>query len=90
MMLEGSHAVARPDGNGHVLLRQLGQNRERQTHFHWVDRGFGSDCVYTLQQHVIDHFRGHGSLENAGLDYLRNLHVEQAEGRAVDITPSPE
>jgi len=95
MLLEGDEATLRLDGDGRLYLRHHGVNEERAVPYHWDNRGFGGDCVYRLQRHVVDRLRGTepGEIMNTGADYLANLRIEQAvyesdrSGRRVVLAP---
>ncbi len=78
MLLEGSEAVLRLDGNGRLFLRRHGLNDEAEVAYDWERRGFAGDCVYRLQRHVVDHMGGRGPVVNTARDYLANLVVENA------------
>ena len=78
MLIEGSDATLRLDGDGRLFLRRHGHNDEREIAYDWQDRGFGGDCVLRLQRHVVDHLLDRGPLSNTGADYLANLRIEQA------------
>jgi predicted dehydrogenase len=78
MLIEGSEAVLRLDGDGRLFLRARGGNDEKEVTYEWQDRGFGGDCVHAFQRHVVDHILGRGELLNSGADYLANLRVERA------------
>ena len=41
-------------------------------------RGFGGDCVYRLQRHVVDHLIEGTEAVNTGREYLANLRIEEA------------
>ena len=77
MLLEGAEAVLRLDGDGRLFLRRHGDNDEREVPYAWDDRGFGGDCVFALQRHVVDHMMGRGPVMNTGGAYLANLQIEQ-------------
>ncbi len=77
MLLEGSDATLRLDGFGRLFLKPL-HGTERAHAYAWRDQGFGGDCVFGLQQHVVRHFRDGAPLENSGDAYLRNLEIEDA------------
>lgn len=77
MWLEGSSGVLRLDGFGRLWWKPHGQP-ERQLAYSWENRGFGGDCVYRFQCHVIDHLRTGSKLETSGRDYLINLEIEEA------------
>ena len=78
MLVEGSDAVLRLDGDGRLYRRRHGANDETEVSYEWENRGFGGDCVYLLQRHAVDFLRGSGSVMNTGADYLRNLRIEEA------------
>jgi predicted dehydrogenase len=77
MLLEGSAATLRIDGFGRLFLKPH-NGAERAHAYAWQDQGFGGDCVFALQQHVIRHLRHGAPLENSGDAYLRNLEIEDA------------
>jgi D-apiose dehydrogenase len=91
MWLEGSGGVLRLDGAGRLWLKPHGGD-EREHAYQFEDRGFGGDCVYLLQRHVVEHLQGGGPLENDAASYLRNIEIEEAvyrsaaEGRWVAIS----
>lgn len=91
MLIEGSDAVLRLDGDGRLFLRRHGENDENELPYAWENRGFAGDCVFRLQRHVVDHLMGRGDIMNTGRDYLANLVVEQtvyesdAVGRRLEI-----
>jgi predicted dehydrogenase len=78
MLIEGSGATQRLNGDGGLFLRQHGSNAESEHAYVWENRGYGGDCVFALQRHVVDHLRGDGALMNSGRDYLTNLRIEAA------------
>ena len=78
MLIEGSDATLRLDGDGGLFLRRHGRNDEERISYDWRDVGFGGDCVYRLQRHVVDNLLGRGPLVNTGAEYLTNLRIEQA------------
>lgn len=93
MRIEGSAATLRLDGDGRLFLRRHGSNEETAVPFVWEDRGFGGDCVFALQRHVVDHLTRGTPVENAAAAYLRNLEIEEAvylsadEGRIITLPP---
>lgn len=78
LIIEGSNAVLRLDGDGRLFLRQAEENSEEEIAFAHTDRGFGGDCVMALQSHVVAHLLDGAPLENTARDYLANLRVEAA------------
>ncbi len=83
MWLEGAAATLRLDGDGRLWLRRHGQG-EREHAYEWRNEGFGGDCVFALQQHVVAHFEQGTPLENTGEAYLRNLEIEDAIYRSAE------
>ncbi len=81
MLLEGARATLRLDGFGRLFLKPH-QGAEREHGYAWRDQGFGGDCVFALQQHIIAHLETGAPLENTGKAYLRNLEIEAAVYRS--------
>jgi predicted dehydrogenase len=77
MWLDGEAATLRLDGDGRLHLRPH-QGSEGEHVYAWQDQGFGGDCVFALQRHVVAHFADGAPLENDGRSYLRNLEIEDA------------
>ncbi len=77
MWLEGEAGVMRLDGDGRLFWKPHGEG-EREHLYAWDNIGFGGDCVYRLQAHVVRHLRDGTPLENSARDYLRNLEIEDA------------
>jgi predicted dehydrogenase len=78
MLIEGSEATLRLDGDGRLFIRRHGSNDESEHHYEWSSRGFGGDCVYLLQRHVVDCLTTGEPAMNTGADYLTNLRIENA------------
>ena len=91
MLIDGSKATLRLDGDGQIYLRAHASNDESAIDYAWENTGFGGDCVRLLQQHVVDHLLHGTALMNSAEDYLKNLAIEEAvyqsasEGRRLDI-----
>ena len=68
--------------SGEVTLKQRDTHAvvevEKEHAYHWENVGFGGDCVYNLQDHVVRHLCDCGRIENTGAAYLRNLEIEEA------------
>lgn len=77
-MLEGTDGTITLSGNGAVHLRCFGETRVRTLLAPQPWQGFGGDCVYALQHHVVEGLLGRGPFENAAVDYLRVIEVEEA------------
>jgi len=84
MTIEGSGGVLRLDGNGNIFVRKTGHNEETQHAYEWQDIGFGGDCVYAYQAHVLSHLRKNTPLENSGRDYLANIAIIEATYRSAE------
>ena len=78
MLVEGSRAVMRLDGNGRLYLRPVGEMAEREVSLTWDKAGFAGDSVLRLQRHVVESIRTDATPMNIGRDYLRCLEVEAA------------
>lgn len=74
-LLEGTGGTLRLDGSG-ALWRRSHDGAEQAHDYAWENRGFGGDCVFALQGHVLSHLRDGTPLENSGRDYLTNLEIE--------------
>ncbi len=77
MHLEGSAGVLRLDGLGRLWWKPHGGS-EIEEPYDWQHRGFGGDCVFALQRHVVDHLLHGEPLANDGRAYLINLRIEEA------------
>lgn len=82
MLVEGSDGTISLNGDGEIFLRKFGENDEQAVPYDLPDRGFGGDCVFGLQKHVIDHLTSGGELSNTARDYLANIRVEEAVYRS--------
>ncbi len=85
LLIEGSAAELRLDGFGRLFLRRQGENEAEEIRYPWQDRGFGGDCVFALQAHVVRHLLEGGPLENSAEAYLANLRIEEAAYRSADL-----
>lgn len=83
-LIEGSQASLHLSGDGEIELRDFGEN-DWQTHsYSFEDRDFGGDCVFQLQNHVVEHLRTGNGLENTAANYLKNLEIQTLVYRASD------
>ena len=78
MVLDGSKATIRLDGEGRIFIRDHGSNDERAHDYEWQSIGFAGDSVFRLQQHVLRFLAGDGVLQNTARDYLTNLQIVEA------------
>ena len=76
LLLEGTSGTLRLDGHGR-LWRRGHVGSEEPHDYRWQDIGFGGDCVFALQRHVLRHLAEGAPLENSGRDYLQNLKIEE-------------
>ena len=95
MWLEGSGGVLRLDGRGRLWLKPHRAPEDEHAYDRGNDALFGGGCVEALQRHVVAHLAHGAPLENAGRDYLVNLHVQDAvyrsheEGRRIALPGRP-
>lgn len=82
MRIDGSDGEIALDGDGAIRRRRFGENDWHAVDYRWDDIGFGGDCVYRLQQHVIEHLGAATPPENTAAAYLANLEVVAAIYRA--------
>ncbi len=78
MLVEGSAASVRLDGQGRLWLRVHGSRDEAPITVHFNDTVFGGDCVFNLCNHVVRHMLDGTPLENEASDYLAVQAVERA------------
>jgi len=91
MLIEGSGGVLRLDGDGDLHRRRFGENDESPVPYDWTDNGYGGDCVYRLNAHVLDCLASGRTPVNTAGDYLANLRIVEAvyrsaaEARRIDL-----
>lgn len=78
VIIEGAKGTLRLDGDARLFMRAHGENTEQEITFEWRDRGFGGDCVYLFEKHVIEHLRQGQPIMNTAREYLDNLAIEEA------------
>ncbi len=78
MLIEGEAGVLALDGDARIAVRATGGNDWEAIDYEWSDSGFGGDCVYRCNRHVVEHFVNDAPLVNSATDYLANLRVEEA------------
>lgn len=91
-LVEGTDGSLRLFGDGRVHHREFGQQDETVLLpvKDWL--GFGGDCVFNLQQHVVNAMLNGTALENQAADYLTVLEIEEAiyqsaaEHRRIEIS----
>lgn len=77
-LIEGSEGVLALDGEGAVSFRAKGETVWHDLGLAVPRLGFGGDCVYALQQHIVDHLLRNAPLENEAQDYIANMEIEAA------------
>ena len=77
MTIEGSEATLRLDGNGGIHIRRFGEVEEHTLDYQFSRAGFGGDCVFRLNSHIVNHLVSGSPLCNLAVDYLRNLELEE-------------
>lgn len=91
LLIEGPAGTIELDGDGGITLRAHGANAAQQVAYEWRNHAFGGDCVYLLQQAVVEARLNHTAPENPAAAYLRNLDIEDAvyrscnEGRKIRV-----
>lgn len=83
-LLEGTGGTITLSGNGAVHLRSFGQSATRLLLEPGEWRGFAGDCVFELQNHVIQGLLGNRTFENTAAEYLRVIEVEEAIYRSAN------
>ena len=90
-LVEGTKGTLTLKGNGSIHLRTFSEIKTRCVFEAKPWSGFGGDCVYALQQHVVEGLLDEKEIENPGTDYCKNLAIEAAayrsseEGIRVDL-----
>jgi predicted dehydrogenase len=77
LLLEGTKGALRLDGFGRLFLKPHG-GEEVEHAYPWEERGYGGDCVWRQQKHIVAHFNTGAPLANTGRAYLRNIEIEEA------------
>ncbi len=77
MLIEGTQATLSLNGEGEIRLRHFGQTKSTKLDYEMPSTGFGADCVYQLQAHVVSHLLKGSVLQNTASDYLKNMQLEE-------------
>ncbi|MGI9371191.1 MAG: Gfo/Idh/MocA family protein [Hyphomicrobiales bacterium] len=91
MQIEGSAGALRLNGDGEIYHRAFGHNTWKRQDYTWENTGFGGDCVYRLQAHMVANLTSGVPLQNTAADYLTNLRIEEAvyqssaEGKTITL-----
>ena len=76
MQIEGEKGTLTLNGNGELWFRRHGNDQSHQIACDFYDNGFGGDCVYELQKHVVDCLESGKEPENLASEYVRNLAIQ--------------
>lgn len=92
-LVEGTEGTLTLLGDGSVHLRRFGSLESEEKLPASTARSFGGDCVYHLQNHVVEALRSGSPLENTAHDYLSVISIEEAVYRSAEtgswVTPDP-
>lgn len=77
MLIEGSKACLKLEGNGKISIRQKGESHWTPHAYNYTTNNFGGDCVYNFQRHVADHLLYGSELHNCAQQYIQNLRIEE-------------
>ncbi len=77
-LIEGTKGTIALKGDGSVRLRGFGETKDREILAASTHGGFGGDCVYHLQNHVVRALLESGEMENLARDYLAVIKQENA------------
>jgi len=77
-LIEGTQGTLALMGDGSVHLRKFGQKRSQMILQASTHTGFGGDCVYHLQNHVVEALLRGDAPENLAADYLSVIEQENA------------
>lgn len=78
LLIEGSKASLQLNGDGQILIRNHGETSEIAVDYAFEREGFGGNCVFNLQRHVVEHLTQGAPLVNLADDYLKNIAIEAA------------
>lgn len=78
MWIEGSDGVIRLNGDGALFERSHDSNTESEISYDWQNVGFGGDCVYHLNKHVLNCLASGDVPMNTAPEYVKNLRIVEA------------
>jgi len=81
-LVEGTEGTLNVTGDGAVTFRPFGSTKTETVLAPLHYSGFGGDCVYALQKHVVDGLMTATPIENEAAAYLRNLELTELVYRA--------
>lgn len=77
MLVEGNGGSIRLYHDGTITIQRLGKKEEVHSYYH-NKQNFAGDCVFATQQYFISSLINNLPFETSGLDYLRNIAVQEA------------
>ena len=77
-LVEGTQGSLRLLGDGSLVFRAFGTQVDHMVLEPSGTEGFGGDCVYLLQDHIVEALLGDVELENTAAEYLGVLRQEEA------------
>ncbi|MCV6592931.1 MAG: Gfo/Idh/MocA family oxidoreductase [Silicimonas sp.] len=83
-LIEGTEGTLTLKGDGSLHLRRFGETDTTCLLPPTAATGFGGDCVFHLQSHVIRALDGKADFENTARDYLEVIRQEEALYRSAD------
>ena len=75
-LIEGTQGTLTLNGDGSVYLRAFGKTTYEEICTPNTWDGFGGDCVFALQDHVVSGVLDGAPLENLAADYLSVIQIE--------------
>lgn len=84
MWIEGSDGVIRLNGDGGLFTRAHDSNTETELAYDWQNIGFGGDCVYRLNKHVLKCLADGTQPMNTATAYIDNLRIVEAVYQSSD------
>jgi predicted dehydrogenase len=84
MLVEGSGATLRLDGEGRLFLRRAGAPNEIEHAYAIPSIGYAGDSVGAQIEHILDHMLDGRPVPNDGQSYLANIRIEAAIYRAAE------
>lgn len=84
-LVEGTGGTLRLSGDGAVHARAFGEKEEHTMLASSTHVGFGGDCVYHLQAHVVAALQNQQSFENEAREYCQVIATEEAIYRSAEL-----
>ena len=85
MLIEGSDASLKLEGNGAINTRKKGDHHWTPHTYDYTTNNFGGDCVYLFQRHVADNLLYGLEIHNSAKQYIENLKIEEKIYRSAEL-----